>query len=142
MTPERRLTRRRFIALGAISLAAASAGTVKLIGGNGADPRKRLPRRVAASFTDLRSATLVGEAYRREHAGENDRRRLVNLLSASNGAWLRVSRPAEIRRLARAEAHRDYRGERMAAVGGWYLSQTEVRLCALASLAVSSPSHG
>jgi hypothetical protein len=131
----KRISRRAFLALCGASAAAVSAGAVKLIGGKGPPPREKLTSRVAAVFTDIESANAVGEAYLDTRPSEDDERRLVRLLRESNSAWPQLSRPADIRRLARAHARRDYAAGRLAVVDGWYLSQTEARLCALTTFA-------
>ena len=134
-----RMSRRAFLVLCGASVATAgSVGTVELLAGKGhkkSAPREQLTLRVAAVFTDRESANAVGEAYLRSHPRENDERRLVHLLSASNGVWRKLSRPNEIRRLGRAQARRDYALGRLTVVEGWYLSQTEARMCALTTFA-------
>jgi hypothetical protein len=133
VSARRRMSRRTFLTLCGVSVAAAgSVGAVKLIGGG---PREELTSRVAAAFSDLEAARGVGQAYLEDHSGEGDEGELVRLLEASNTAWRRVSGPRQVRRLARAEARRDYSAGRLATVDGWYLSRTEARLCALATYA-------
>jgi hypothetical protein len=137
---QRSLSRRGFLILGGVSLAAAASGaTVKLIrGGEDAEERvaqEALTRRVVALFPDREAAMAVGAAYLNAHPGEADERQLVRRLSASHRAWPRLRRTAEIRRLARGQARRDYAVGRMVAVDGWYLSRTEARLCALTTFA-------
>jgi hypothetical protein len=135
VSSERRTSRRAFLAVCGLSAAAGvTAGAWKLIGGDD-DDAHAVTVRVASGFTDLRSAQAVGRAYLEAHPGERDERRLVRQLRRSNGAWSRVSRPADVRRLGAAEARRDYAAGRLATVGGWYLSVTEVRLCALTTFA-------
>ena len=137
MRPQKRISRRAFLALCGASVAAASAGTLKLIGGKGHKkaPGEELTLRVAAVFTDRKSANAVGEAYLHVHPGEDDERRLVRLLRASNSAWSRSFSPTAIRTLGREQARRDYAAGRLTVVDGWYLSQTEARMCALTTFA-------
>jgi hypothetical protein len=130
---QRRLSRRAFLALCGVSVA---AGGYKLIGADqDTYDAHAVTVRVTAAFNDLPSARAVGEAYLRGRPHERDERRLVGRLRRSNGAWTRVRRPEDARRLARAQMRRDYEGGRLAAVDGWYLSVTEARLCALATFA-------
>ena len=130
---ERRTTRRVFLA--AAGVAAASAATAKLLGGGEDRRHEELTRRVAAAFGDLAAARAVGAAYLRSRPAEADERRLVRELRRASRRWPEVSLPADVRRLARAEARRDYAAGRLAVVDGWYLSQTEGRLCALTTFA-------
>jgi hypothetical protein len=134
MMAERHTTRRAFLAAFVVSAGAASVGAVKLLGG-GETRREELTGRVAGAFEDLRAAKAVGAAYLRSHPGDADERRLVRELRRSNRAWSAVAAPADVRRLARAQARRDYAAGRLAIVDGWYLSRTEARLCALTTFA-------
>ena len=136
MSAGRRVTRRRLLAVAGVTVVgAAAAGTVKLVRDDEPAGSEALTRHVADAFSDDDSAKKVGAAYLRSNPRENDERRLVRLLEKSNGDWPRMTGKAEIRRLAREQARRDYRRGRLAVVEGWYLSQTEARLCALTTFA-------
>jgi hypothetical protein len=129
----RHMTRRAFVAVCGVSVA---AGAYKLIGADDDSyDAHAVALAVGAAFTDRGSARSVGEAYLRARPRERDERRLVGRLRRSNGAWTRVRRPEDVRRLARPQMRRDYEAGRLAAVDGWYLSVTEARLCALATFA-------
>ena len=129
----RRLSRRAFVALGGASVL-AGAGAWRLLG-DGDDGREahRVALRVAGAFTDLAAAQAVGAAYLGANPRARDERRLVSQLRRANPDWGRVAQPPAVRRLARTEARRDYAAGRLATVGGWYLSLTEARMCALAT---------
>ena len=127
------MTRRRFIA-GAAVAAAAAIGVSRLSdeGGNGPGPRDELTRRVAAAFADRDAATAVGEKYLAAHPDEHELT-VVRALRASDPRWARARTSANLRRLARRTSRLDYAAGRVVAVDGWYLSETEARMCALAT---------
>ena len=129
------MTRRRFVAGGALA-AAAAFGVTRLVDDEGGRPEARdeLTRRVSAGFADRDAARAVGDRYLAAHPDE-DELSVVRALRASDPAWSRVRTPANVRRLARRLSRRDYAAGRIVAVDGWYLSETEARICALATFA-------
>lgn len=133
MTRGGRIGRRRFLTLSGVAAAAvASAGAAKLLLGG---PEEKLTTKVAGAFRDRDAARTIGEAYLSDHDDEDDERRLVDLLEASNSAWRGVATSSEVRALGRADSRRDYAAGRLARVDGWLLSVTEARLCALSTFA-------
>ena len=81
---------------------------------------------------DRESAAVIGRLYRATVPSESDPRTLARLVSASLG--MDVSAVVDVPQLQRRITRRvraDFSERRIANVGGWILSQTEARLCAL-----------
>lgn len=83
------------------------------------------------------SARMIGEEYLRVNPNENDRILLEATLCDSNNGSLFRDDYLDARANIVSRIRADYESGRTAMVGGWILSQTEARLCALVSL--SSP---
>lgn len=133
-------TKRRFlqalVSLGAITLArpvwALLPGSVRCR----PDP---LAVGLAGLFVHQDSAAQVGRAYLRTFPGEADAERLVSRLCASDPLKHRTLLNADLKRCVEllALTHRqDFEKGRIVKVDGWILSETEARLCALATLLV------
>jgi hypothetical protein len=134
----RQLNRRTFLIAGAASLAAGAwIGLEWILDEDARDRRakERLTAVVGALFRDLDAAREVGSAYLKVRPEEDDERRLVRLLEASNRAWTSPRSVAQTRRLIRKQTRRDFAAADIVALDGWYLSRTEARLCALSSFA-------
>ena len=128
---ERRSTRRAFLVTGLVSLGGIAAfGASRFLRD---EPEEAITRHVGAAL-DEDALRKVGEAYLRAHPEEDSEQRLVRLLQERR-AWRRVSRAEEVRSLLRSESRRDYRIGRVTTVERWFLSETEARLCALATFA-------
>jgi hypothetical protein len=123
------VTRRGFLALLAGPLLAGAAACT----GSSA-----LRAALAGFFADRRSARAVGAEYLRLFPDEDDDTRLVRRLAGGR------RRELEWERLAAAdpdalfervrERHRDdFAAGRTVGLRGWVLSETELRLCALAA---------
>lgn len=80
---------------------------------------------------------MIGEEYLRVNPNENDRILLEATLCDSNNGSLFRDDYLDARANIVSRIRADYESGRTAMVGGWILSQTEARLCALVSL--SSP---
>ncbi len=81
---------------------------------------------------DRESAVVIGRLYRAAVPSESEPRTLARLVSASLG--IDISAAADVPQLQRRITRRvraDFYERRIANVGGWILSQTEARLCAL-----------
>ncbi len=114
-------TRRRLLALAA----AAGVGAVgwRLADGGADSPEERL----TAVLGERDAARSVGRRYLAGHPDERDERALLRLLMPlGDPATLTQER---VRRVVRS----DFVAGRVVLVDGWYLSQTEARLCALAT---------
>ena len=127
------LTRRALLRLSAsIGLSAASLGALaESVGSVPADPL------VSWIFRSRESAVLLGAEYLRREPAERDLRKLRELLGLRLEAAADPSED-EVRAQAAAllERHRDdFREGRVRRIGGWTLSLTELRLCAMVFLA-------
>lgn len=81
------------------------------------------------------SANNVGGEYLRCVPIEADKARLVSLICNGDGAPALVERtPEAIREWTRAKIRDDFGAGRIVQIGGWILSETEARLCALSAL--------
>lgn len=81
---------------------------------------------------DPESAAVIGRLYRAAVPSESDPRTLAHLVSAALG--MDISSAADMSQLQGRITRRvraDFSERRIANVGGWMLSQTEARLCAL-----------
>lgn len=133
MSGGRRLTRRRLLVVGGLSAAALGAGgIVRLL-----DDEETRPSRLAAALRSAMGAESlrrIGRAYldgRRDGATEAD---LDRELRARRG-FDPPPAAGEAAAVVAAAARDDFRAGRVVSVRGWYLSETEARACAVASLA-------
>jgi len=96
-----------------------------------------LASKLAKVFANKESATIVGREYLRNVAGEADARLLVDLIcsgQADRRVDLLTADLKRLRGLLRIQQSEDFEHGRIVKVRGWILSETEVRLCALATL--------
>lgn len=133
-------TKRRFLqalaSMGAITLARLVWALFP-----GSERRRLDPPavRLAGLFVHQDSAVQVGRAYLQTFPGEADAERLVSQLCASDPLKHRTLLDAGSKRCVEllALTHRqDFEKGRTVKVDGWILSETEARLCALATLLV------
>jgi hypothetical protein len=123
------VTRRGFLFLLAAPLLAGAAGC-----GGG----RALRAALAGFFADRSSARVVGAEYLRLFPDEDDDTRLVRRLAGGKRReleWesLAVADVAALRERVRERHHDDFAAGRTVDLRGWVLSETEVRLCALAA---------
>ena len=117
-------TRRRLLALAAA--AGIGAAAWRLADDGVADsPEARL----AAVLGDRDAARSVGERYLAGRPGERDEQALLRLLRPLGDPEL-LARDELGTRVRRA-VREDFAQGRVVLVDGWYLSETEARLCAL-----------
>lgn len=129
---------RRSVLLGAL----AWGGTV-LLGAGLPRPLRaserlasRVEWRLARIFRASAGAREIGAAYLRSRPTEADRGALVMLLANQPGdlARWRVTGTRALRQDLAIRCCDDFARGRIVAIRGWVLSQTEARLCALATL--------
>ena len=124
------MNRREFL----VSLASGAAGLTLVISKTGCWNGEPIHLELADYLTDAKSARLIGRAYLQLEPEEASEERLVELVFPE----LRSAQepPARDEILARflASVRSDFQEFRVARVGGWLLSRTESRLCALVSL--------
>jgi hypothetical protein len=132
------MTRRTFLHilgfLSALGLTRPARALAKLGGSSAPDP---LALKLAKFFVHKDSASMVGREYLRSVPEEEDARLLVDLICSGQvgrretllGADLK-----ELREWLRGQQRLDFEHGRIVKVQGWILSETEVRLCALAAL--------
>jgi len=94
-----------------------------------------LARRLVRSLRDVPSAQVVGAAYLRATPGYTDVHVLVTRLLRDEPALSGSRSAGAMRKLLRRCIREDFARERVVAVNGWLLAETEARLCALAILA-------
>jgi hypothetical protein len=129
-----RFTRRTFLAGLAAGIVGAAIGLRLYWSGGNAT---REAQRLAGLITHADSAAQLGRLYLAENPREADAARLVTLIGAAAGAALTPISAAtdEALRAGLEERIRtDFIAGDRVAVGGWLLSITEARLCALVSL--------
>jgi hypothetical protein len=88
--------------------------------------------RLSGLFEDPHSAGVVGRRYLEERSGQVD---TSSLLDEVLPRGIRARPEAEIRTLLAARIREDFANRTTVEVGGWVLSETEARLCALVALA-------
>lgn len=88
-------------------------------------------------FIHKKSAVVVGHAYLQCVPEEANTQLLVRLICSANTDRRReflVADLDKLRELLRLQQDQDFEHGRISKVKGWVLSETEVRLCALAAL--------
>ena len=92
---------------------------------------------LATFFSHKESAKFIGLEYLRHVPEEADVQRLVGLLCSGQGdrqSEFIHATPGKLRELLLLQQRQDFKHGRIANVKGWILSETEVRLCAMAAL--------
>jgi hypothetical protein len=89
------------------------------------------PTALAAVFGDIVPMRFLGFLYLREHPGESDRRWLSDALFGGS----LPQTPAAIAASIAERRRRDLAADDVTIVGGWVMTRSEARLCALAALA-------
>jgi hypothetical protein len=120
-----RLTRRSFLALGAV-VVAGGAATARLLTDDGEEWSGNAAT-VAELFDDPEAVRELGEAYLAQ-SGERDPTRL---LAADVQRALRARNGEALRRAVRARSAQEAAADELISVGGWLVAPTEARLAAL-----------
>lgn len=129
-----RFTRRTFLAGLATGIVGAAIG-LRLYWSSGSATREAM--RLAGVLRHPDGAALLGRLYLAESPREADAARLVALIGAALGPALKpvsAATDAALRAGLDERIRNDFIGGDMVMVGGWLLSITEARLCALVSL--------
>lgn len=88
-------------------------------------------------FINKESASVIGREYLRRVPNEANATLLVDLISSSSAERrleLTKADTKKLRELLLLQQRQDFEDGRIVKVQGWILSETEVRLCALAAL--------
>lgn len=99
--------------------------------------------RLARLFKSERSARVVGQEYLRgtpEEARQDVLTALIVGRLAAGHRGLGAATDGQVRELLVRAAQQDFQEGRTVELHGWVLSQTEVRLCALAAVHIPAPS--
>ena len=129
-----RFSRRTFLVGLAAGIVGAALG-LRLYWSGGSATREAM--RLAGVLRHPDSAALLGRLYLAGHPQEADAARLVMLIGAAPGPALTPVAAAtdeDLRDGLDERIRNDFIGGATVAVGGWLLSVTEARLCALVSL--------
>jgi hypothetical protein len=89
---------------------------------------------LANLLSEVDSARVVGREYLRHHPDERDPEHVQHDLTVALGGRLEAFDPAALRERVRRRVRQDFAENQITLVDGWILSNTEVRLCALAAL--------
>ncbi len=92
--------------------------------------KSRAREGLAALFPDIAAARQVGRAYLDAYPLDADREKLLALFEEVFSS----PQPVRLRGKVNARREHDFRRQNLAVVGGWVLSATEARLCALTVL--------
>ena len=129
------IVRRQFLRIAGTTLAAAGLGL--MLTGEASAHEKALGQRILALLHDPESAGVIGKAYLQLRPQEAD----FGLLAASlvGNQDIRGSHGSLTGRAALNSAfqvaHRlDFEKNELVVIGGWFLTRSEARLCALAHL--------
>jgi hypothetical protein len=132
-----RIHRREFLQRLGLGTASAFALAGGVLGGCGRD-RDPLRNALASFFDDPERAGAVGAAYRRATPTESTIDALLaRVLDAgvAEARALAATDPGALYERLRAQHESDFAFDRVANVGGWMLSLTEARVCAVVSIA-------
>jgi hypothetical protein len=138
MSPVREIERRAFLRGAGATTALGLATPALLVFFAGCSRESALARLLSGFFADADSARAVGREYLELSPDEADAARVVERLAGAQlREWeaLAASDPERLVQALRLQHRGDFANERVVAIRGWVLSETEVRLCALAALA-------
>jgi len=128
------LGRRQFIsAAGCVWVASlrvpgiALAAEDKAVGGEFADGLVRI-------FRDQRSARTIGREYLKGVPAEADKAHLVSLISQSRNQTPDLPGRLSLEEWISSRIREDFSSSKVVNVGGWVLSETEARICAICVL--------
>jgi hypothetical protein len=131
------LTRRGFLRMTCAIVAMLPTRLPDLFAGTAGSPgRDRLAAKLDGFFHDKDSARAVGREYLRIAPVEADTLKLTELICAGRPeryAELSYASTVKLRRMLLHQQREDFDKGRIVNVKGWILSQTEARLCALAT---------
>jgi hypothetical protein len=130
------LTRRAFLRMTCAIVAIGSTRLPDLFADNNGYPNP-LASKLVDFFQDRESARAVGREYLRIAPVEADTLKLTELICAGRQeryAELSHASMGKVRRMLLHQQREDFEKGRIVNLQGWILSQTEVRLCALATL--------
>ena len=133
-----RLGRREFLKAAGGAAASGLIGPALTLG---CAREAALERALVGLLSDPAGAAAVGRVWLAQAPGEADAARLVEDLAGPRLAeWQQLAAGGAdaLRPLVRARHVDDFAAGKVASVNGWVLSQTEVRLCALADLRASA----
>ncbi len=130
------MNRRSFLGLLAAALALPFRGYASLLARllPGADPEALFAERLLQAFSAQASAAAIGRHYLSENPAEASRTRLLAAIREHLPASAVQTDAAALRHSIREVIRDDFARARTEDVGGWMLSRTEARLCALAAL--------
>ncbi|MBW1683557.1 MAG: hypothetical protein JRS35_00690 [Deltaproteobacteria bacterium] len=143
MSRAREIERRAFLrgAGAATALGLAAPALLAFFAGCGRE--SPLARSLSGFFADPESARAVGREYLELSPDMPDAAAVLERLAGSRlREWeaLYASDPDRLAQSLRLQHGSDFAHERVVAIRGWVLSETEARLCALAELAARSRS--
>ena len=132
------MTRRGFLRRTCAIVAMLPTRLPELIAGTATSPGlDPLASKLNGFFHDKDSARVVGREYLRIVPAEADALKLAELICAGRPeryAELSHASMVKVRRMLLHQQREDFDQGRIVNVKGWILSQTEARLCALATL--------
>ena len=121
-----RLTRRSFLALGAVAIAGGAAAAARLLTDDGEEWTGDAAT-VAELFDDPEAVRELGKAYLAQ-TGERDP---ASLLDPAVERALRARNAEALRRAVRARAAQEAAADELISVNGWLVAPTEARVAAV-----------
>jgi hypothetical protein len=138
MSHAREIERRAFLRGAGAATALGLAAPTLLAFFAGCGRESALARSLSGFFADPESARAVGREYLELAPDEPDADAVLERLAGPRlREWeaLAASDPDRLVQALRLQHRSDFAHERVVAIRGWVLSETEARLCALAALA-------
>ena len=132
MSPERRISRRAFLA--SLAVVGAGGGLVLLLRrSRPGDPVAEEAKVALAGIpADPKAARTIGSAYLAAEPGEADEAALVAGLFGEDG--LGEAAPGDLSERLRSLVRTDFAAGRTVVLGGWVLARSEARMCALVEI--------
>jgi hypothetical protein len=138
MTQRAVYSRRRFLYVVGAAASAAVLGVGLAVRRRGKE--EPAAARLTALLGDPRAARALGAVWVAANREQSRPADLAGGLLRDLGPGATSADPQVLRRLVAERVHGDYAAGRVGKVDGWVLSETEIRLCALA--AVTAPGAG
>jgi hypothetical protein len=138
MSRTREIERRTFLRQAGAATALGLAAPTLLAFLAGCGRESALALSLSGFFADRESARAVGREYLERAPGERDADRVLEQLAGPHlREWeaLAASGSDRLAQMLRRQHRDDFAQERVVAIRGWVLSETEARLCALVALA-------
>lgn len=129
------MKRKKFLLISAVALGAVTLPVAHLLSRQKTSTNPLEQPWVLAKFCDEREIRTIGKQYRSNVPGEDKRERLIQLLTESQPGYSNTpTSNLSVSDLLSKKIQQDFDEEKTVIVGGWVISITEARQCALFSM--------